>query len=70
VQAVTVITGVVVGLTFLFGLDNVLNLALRLGVPTWAAPLVDLSIIGLLLGIRQLPLTERQPRNDSQLAGC
>lgn len=32
VQAVTVIMGVVVGLTFLFGFGNVLNLALRLGV--------------------------------------
>lgn len=44
---------VVVGLTFLFGFDNVLNLALRLGVPVWVAPLVapavDLSILGLLI---------------------
>ncbi|GAB3568567.1 hypothetical protein GCM10027445_18990 [Amycolatopsis endophytica] len=54
VQAVTVIMGVVVGLTFLFGFGNVLNLALRLAVPVWVAPLVapavDLSILGLLLG--------------------
>ncbi|SFQ20691.1 hypothetical protein [Amycolatopsis rubida] len=61
VQAVTVIMGVVVGLTFLFGFGNVLNLALRLGVPTWVAPLVapavDLSILGLLLGTRHLALT-------------
>ncbi|HWF68271.1 MAG TPA: hypothetical protein VG187_01650 [Mycobacterium sp.] len=60
VQAVTVIMGVVVGLTFLFGFGNVLNLALRLGVPVWVAPLVapavDLSILGLLLGIRHLAL--------------
>ena len=52
VQAVTVIMAVVIGLTFLFGFGNVLNLALRLGVPTWVAPLVapavDLSILGLL----------------------
>ncbi|HEX3785314.1 MAG TPA: hypothetical protein VHX38_37155 [Pseudonocardiaceae bacterium] len=52
--------GVVVGLTFLFGFGNVLNLALRLGVPAWVSPLVapavDLSILGLLLGIRQLAL--------------
>jgi hypothetical protein len=52
--------GVVVGLTFLFGFGNVLNLALRLGVPVWVAPLVapavDLSILGLLLGIRHLAL--------------
>lgn len=60
VRAVTVIIGTVVGLTFLFGFGNVLNLALRLGVPVWVAPLVapavDLSVIGLLLGIRQLAL--------------
>lgn len=53
VRAVTVIMGVVVALTFLFGFGNVLNLALRLGVPAWVAPLVapavDLSIVGLLL---------------------
>jgi hypothetical protein len=40
VRAVTVIIGVVMGLTFLFGFGNVLNLALRLGVPAWVAPLV------------------------------
>lgn len=60
VRAVTVIMGTVVGLTFLFGFGNVLNLALRLGVPVWVAPLVapavDLSILGLLLGIRHLAL--------------
>lgn len=60
VHAVTVIMGVVVGLTFLFGFGNVLNLALRLGVPVWVAPLVapavDLSILGLLLGTRHLAL--------------
>ncbi|WP_327120622.1 hypothetical protein OHB12_16890 [Nocardia sp. NBC_01730] len=61
VQAVTVIMGVVVGLTVLFGFGNVLNLALRLGVPAWVAPLVapavGLSILGLLLGTRHLALT-------------
>jgi hypothetical protein len=60
VRAVTAIMGVVVGLTFLFGFGNVLNLALRLGVPVWVAPLVapavDLSILGLLLGSRHLAL--------------
>jgi hypothetical protein len=64
-QAVTAIMGIVVGLTFLFGFGNVLNLALRLGVPVWVAPLVapavDLSILGLLLGIRQLALTGATP---------
>jgi hypothetical protein len=41
---------VVVGLAFIFGFGNVLDLALRLGVPVWVAPLVapavDLSILG------------------------
>ncbi|MGH3631665.1 MAG: hypothetical protein ACRDRL_30035 [Sciscionella sp.] len=65
VQAVTVIMGVVVGLTFLFGFGNVLNLALRLDVPIWVAPLVapavDLSILGLLLGTRHLALHGATP---------
>ena len=65
VQAVTVIMGTVVGLTFLFGFGNVLNLALRLGVPIWVAPLVapavDLSILGLLLGTRHLALHGATP---------
>ncbi|MDT7787780.1 MAG: hypothetical protein QOF58_6199 [Pseudonocardiales bacterium] len=60
VRAVTVIMASVVGLTFLFGFGNVLSLGLRLGVPVWVAPLVapavDLSILGLLLGIRHLAL--------------
>ncbi|RSM35564.1 hypothetical protein DMA12_43870 [Amycolatopsis balhimycina DSM 5908] len=65
VQVVTVIMGVVIGLTFLFGFGNVLNLALRLGVPVWVAPLVapavDLSILGLLLGSRHLALAGAAP---------
>jgi hypothetical protein len=36
VHVVTVIMGVVVGLTFLFGFGNVLDLVLRLGVPVWS----------------------------------
>ncbi|RSM80978.1 hypothetical protein DMH04_28875 [Kibdelosporangium aridum] len=59
------IMGTVIGLTFLFGFGNVLNLALRLGVPFWVAPLVapavDLSILGLLLGTRHLALTGASP---------
>lgn len=65
VHAVTVIMGIVVGLTFLFGFGNVLNLALRLGVPIWVAPLiapaVDLSILGPLLGTRHLALHGATP---------
>jgi len=55
---VTVIVGIVVALTFLFGFGNVLALGLRLGVPIWVAPLVapavDLSVVALLLGTRHL----------------
>jgi hypothetical protein len=59
-SAVTLIVGIIVGLTFLFGFGNVLTLALRLGVPVWVAPLVapavDLSVVGLLVAIRSLSL--------------
>ncbi|MDT3446731.1 hypothetical protein QOZ89_45300 [Pseudofrankia sp. BMG5.37] len=48
----------VVGLTFLFGFGNVWLLGLRLGVPGYVAPLVapavDLSVLGLLIAIREL----------------
>ncbi|SDU10560.1 hypothetical protein [Amycolatopsis keratiniphila] len=59
-QLVTVIVGVIVGLTFMFGFGNVLAFGLRLGVPGWVAPLVapavDLSVLALLIAIRQLSL--------------
>ena len=55
---VTVVMGVVVGLTFLFGFGNLLSLALKLGVPAYVAPLVapavDLTVLGLLVGTRHL----------------
>lgn len=55
-SAVTLIVGIIVALTFLFGFGNVFTLALRLGVPVWVAPLVapavDLSVVGLLIAIR------------------
>nr|WP_285490166.1 hypothetical protein [Amycolatopsis taiwanensis] len=54
------IMATVVGLTFLFGFGNVLDLALRLGVPVWIAPLVapalDLTVLGLLVATRHLAL--------------
>src|SRR5262245_14942196 len=57
-EAVTVIMGVVVGLTFMFGFGNVLSLGLRLGVSAWVAPLVapavDLSVVALLVTTRHL----------------
>ncbi|WP_435869951.1 hypothetical protein [Amycolatopsis mediterranei] len=53
--------GLVIGLTFLFGFGNVLNLALKLQVPVYVAPLVapavDLTVLGLLVGTRQLALS-------------
>ncbi|WP_326943745.1 hypothetical protein [Amycolatopsis sp. NBC_01307] len=59
-SAVTLIVGIIVGLTFLFGFGNVFMLALRLGVPVWVAPLVapavDLSVVGLLIAIRSLSM--------------
>ncbi|MGH3702642.1 MAG: hypothetical protein ACRDQY_24995 [Pseudonocardiaceae bacterium] len=59
-RSVTVLAGVVVAFTFIFGFGNVWTLALRLGVPAWVAPLVapavDLSILRLLLGTRHLAL--------------
>ncbi|MET8854524.1 hypothetical protein [Amycolatopsis sp. NPDC004625] len=59
-SAVTLIVGIIVALTFLFGFGNVFALALRLGVPVWVAPLVapavDLSVVGLLIAIRSLSL--------------
>ena len=74
VRAVTVIMAAVVGLTFLFGFGNVLNLALRLGVPGWVAPLVtpavDLSVVGLLLGIRHSWSTAVRQNSFVQAGGC
>jgi hypothetical protein len=61
-RSVTVIMATVIGLTFLFGFGNVLALGLRLGVPAYVAPLVapavDLSVLGLLLGVRYLALND------------
>ncbi len=58
IRTVSLVMGVVVGLTFLFGFGNVLNLALKLGVPVYVAPLVapavDLTVVGLLLATRYL----------------
>nr|WP_245757084.1 hypothetical protein [Amycolatopsis xylanica] len=60
VNIVTAIAATVIALSFLFGFGNVLNLALRLGVSVWIAPLVapavDLSVLGLLLAVRHLVL--------------
>ncbi|MDS0133211.1 MULTISPECIES: hypothetical protein [unclassified Amycolatopsis] len=58
---VTATMGLVIGLTFMFGFGNVLNLALKLQVPVFVAPLVapavDLTVLGLLVGTRHLALS-------------
>lgn len=60
VRVVSLTMSLVVGLSFVFGFGNVLNLALQLGVPVFVAPLVapavDLSVLGLLWGTRYLAL--------------
>ncbi|MGC7095395.1 hypothetical protein ACPZ19_12070 [Amycolatopsis lurida] len=58
---VTITMVLVIGLTFVFGFGNVLNLALKLEVPVYVAPLVapavDLTVLGLLVGTRHLALS-------------
>ncbi|MEU3184838.1 DUF2637 domain-containing protein [Streptomyces sp. NPDC006923] len=59
-RTVTVIMGIIAALAFVFSFGNVWSLALRLGVPAPIAPLiapmVDLSVVGLLVALRYLSL--------------
>jgi hypothetical protein len=59
-RAVTAVTALVTAMTFTFSLGNVTMLGLRLGISSWIAWLipaaVDLSVVGLLAGIRFLSL--------------
>jgi len=59
-RAVTTITGVIAALAFVFSFGNVAALAAYLHVPVYigwlVGPAVDLSVIGLLIGIRYLSL--------------
>jgi hypothetical protein len=59
-HVVTVITAAIVVMTFAFSLGNVTRLCLDLGITAWVAwlvaPAVDLSVVGLLTGIRFLSL--------------
>ncbi|ELS53625.1 DUF2637 domain-containing protein [Streptomyces viridochromogenes] len=59
-RTVTVVMAVIAGLAFVFSFGNVWALALRLGVPRPIAPLiapmVDLSVVGLLVALRYLTL--------------
>jgi hypothetical protein len=78
-RAVTVITAAIVVMTFAFSLGNVTRLCLDLGITGWiawlVAPAVDLSVAGLLTGIRFLSLhgyTEAQlakPRHMLRFCG-
>ena len=68
-RAVTVIAAAIVAMTFAFSLGNVTRLCLDLGITAWIAwlvgPAVDLSVVGLLAGIRFLSL---HGYTDAQLA--
>lgn len=59
-RTVTVIMAIIAALAFVFSFGNVWNLALRLGIPGSIAPLiapmVDLSVVGLLVALRYLSL--------------
>lgn len=59
-RTVTVVMAVIATLAFVFSFGNVWALALRLGVPRPIAPLiapmVDLSVVGLLVALRYLAL--------------
>ncbi|MGO1020306.1 DUF2637 domain-containing protein [Streptomyces rubiginosohelvolus] len=59
-RTVTVVMAVIALLAFVFSFGNVWSLALRLGIPDPIAPLiapmVDLSVLGLLVALRYLSL--------------
>ncbi|MBW1599731.1 DUF2637 domain-containing protein [Streptomyces sp. JJ38] len=59
-RTVTVVMAVIATLAFVFSFGNVWALALRLGVPgpiaPLIAPMVDLSVVGLLVALRYLSM--------------
>ncbi|MGW0561155.1 DUF2637 domain-containing protein [Streptomyces sp. NPDC003016] len=59
-RTVTVVMAVIALLAFVFSFGNVWSLALRLGIPgpiaPLIAPMVDLSVLGLLVALRYLSL--------------
>jgi hypothetical protein len=67
-RAVTAVTIAIVLMTFAFSLGNVTQLCVNLGITAWIAwlvgPAVDLSVVGLLTGIRFLSL---HGHTDAQL---
>jgi len=60
-RVVTAVMGLIAALAFTFSFGNVWALALRLGIPRPIAPLiapmVDLSVVGLLVALRYLAMT-------------
>jgi len=66
-RVITVVLAAITALTFAFGFGNVWALGRSLGVPPFVAPLVgpavDLSVAGLLIGIRHLS-TAGVPRDQ------
>jgi len=66
-RTVTVVMGIIALLAFVFSFGNVWALALRLGVPAPIAPLiapmVDLSVVGLLAALRYLSLRGVPPEH-------
>ncbi|MFI5645058.1 DUF2637 domain-containing protein [Kitasatospora sp. NPDC051705] len=62
---VTIVMAVIASLAFVFSFGNVWALALRLGVPhpiaPLIAPMVDLSVVGLLVALHHLVLTGTAP---------
>jgi hypothetical protein len=69
-RAVTAVTIAIMVITFAFSLGNVTRLCLDLGITVWIAwlvgPAVDLSVIGLLAGMRFLSL---HGYKDDELVG-
>ncbi|MET9507045.1 DUF2637 domain-containing protein [Streptomyces flavidovirens] len=65
-RTVTVVMVVIAALAFVFSFGNVWALALRLGIPEPIAPLiapmVDLSVVGLLVALRYLSLRGVPPK--------
>ncbi|WP_256960589.1 DUF2637 domain-containing protein, partial [Streptomyces scabiei] len=59
-RTITAVMIVIAALAFVFSFGNVWSLALRLGVPgpiaPLIAPMVDLSVVGLLVALRYLSL--------------
>ena len=59
-RVITIVLALITALTFAFGFGNVWALGRSLGVPPFVAPLVgpavDLSVAGLLIGIRHLSM--------------